>query len=246
MNIRLGHFVFRLSIIPAIAFLGLLYLLISLGFWQLGRSDQKKALLEQQSQRSQDKIIDLTWDAAHEREELRYREAKVSGKYDPKHQFLIDNQVVEGKVGYFVMTPLKLGDSNKAVLVNRGWVPADKDRSALPDISIQVEEAVIKGRINYFPSVGFKLDGAEIPTEGWPSVVQVVDHSVLQKKLGYELFPYQLELGNDQENGFRREWRNAVLITPEKHKAYAFQWFGLAVTLVILFFWASSKKKLDE
>ncbi len=246
MNIRLGHFVLKLSIIPTIAFLGLLYLLISLGFWQLGRSDQKKALLDQQSQRSKDKIIRLTWESANEGEKLRYREAKVSGKYDRKHQFLVDNQVVEGKAGYFVMTPLKLGDSNKAILVNRGWVPANEDRSALPDISIDVEDAVIKGRINYFPSVGFKLEGAEIPADGWPSVVQVVDHTVLQKKLGYSLFPYQVELGKDQEKGYRREWRSAVSITPEKHKAYAFQWFGLAVTLVILFFWVSSKKKLDE
>lgn len=246
MKIRLGHYVFTLSIIPAMVFIGLLYLLISLGFWQLGRADQKITLIDQQSRRSKDKIIDLTWEAANEGDELRYRNARVFGKYDQNRQFLIDNQVVEGKAGYFVMTPLLLEGSNIAILVNRGWVPLNDNRSTLPDISIQVKEAVIEGRINYFPSVGFKLKGAEIPADGWPSVVQVVDHTVLQEKLGYTLFPYQLELDKDQENGFRREWRNAVTVTPEKHKAYAFQWFGLAVTWVILFFWVSSKKKLDE
>lgn len=246
MNIRLGNYDFTLSIIPTVVFLGLLYLLISLGYWQLGRSDEKKVLLEQQSQRSRDKIVQLTREAEGEAEKLRYREAWVSGKYDREHQFLIDNQVVEGKAGFFVMTPLILDSSNKAILVNRGWIPVNKDRSVLPNVSFDVEEAMITGRINYFPSVGFKLKGAEIPTDGWPSVVQIIDKAVLEKRLGYSLFPFQLQLGKDQENGFWREWRTAVAITPEKHKAYAFQWFGLAVTLVILFFWVSSKKKLNE
>ena len=246
MNIQLGAFVFRLSIIPVVVILCLLYLLISLGMWQLDRSDEKKALLDQQSQRSKDKIVQLTLHSAGRAEELRYREVKASGKYDRDHQFLIDNQVVEGKAGYFVMTPFLLSDSSWAVLVNRGWVPVNQDRSILPEVFFDVDDTSITGRINNFPSVGYKLKGAEIPTDGWPSVVQVIDKALLEKRLGYPLFPFQVQLGKDQKNGYWREWRSRVTMTPEKHKAYAFQWFGLAITLVILIIWFNSKKKLNE
>lgn len=203
-------------------------------------------MLDQQSQRSKDKIVYLTLHSADKTEELRYREVKALGNYDQNHQFLIDNQVVEGKAGYFVITPFILNGSNKAVLVNRGWVLLNQDRSILPEISFNDDDTSISGRINNFPSVGYKLKGAEIPTDGWPSVVQVIDKAVLEKRLGYPLFPFQVQLGKDQANGYWREWRIGVTITPEKHKAYAFQWFGLAITLVILFIWFTSKKKVNE
>ena len=247
MKKKLGHYVFRISILPVVALLCLLPLLISLGIWQLNRAEEKKALLELEAGRKQNKTLQLTYIAEDDVEALRYREVKVSGEYDYKHQFLIDNQVVAGKPGYFVMTPFILSGATKAVLVNRGWVPLNLDRSVIPDVAFATATEVIKGTINNFPSVGYKLQGAEIPTDGWPSVVQLVDTSVLEKKLGYPLFGFQVQLNADEANGYGREWKTrGAIITPEKHFAYALQWFGLAVTLVILMIWLSTKKATNE
>jgi len=125
--------------------------------------------------------------------------------------------------------------------VNRGWIPLNQDRSILPDLQINKAEAIITGRINNFPSVGIKLAGAEIPTEGWPSVVQVVDSDVLAKKLGYSLFQFQIELAKELPDGYKREWHTSTIMQPEQHTAYAIQWFALALTLTILFIWYSFK-----
>jgi surfeit locus 1 family protein len=157
------------------------------------------------------------------------------------HQFLIDNQISDGKAGYFVLTPLVLTGETKAVLVNRGWIPLNHDRSVLPNLQINQVSAIITGRINNFPSVGIKLAGAEIPTANWPSVVQVVDSDVLAKKLGYSLFQFQVELDKELPDGFKREWRTSTVMLPEQHTAYAIQWFALALTLTILFIWYSFK-----
>jgi surfeit locus 1 family protein len=43
--------------------------------------------------------------------------------------------------------------------------------------------------------------------------------------------------------GYWREWRKNTVIPPEKHIAYAVQWFGLAITLTILFIWFGTKRK---
>jgi surfeit locus 1 family protein len=243
MKIKVAGNSFNCSLIPILLYLALVTLLISLGFWQLGRADEKKIFLIKQQLSADKEVISLKSIIDVDPESLRYREIEISGRYDEEHQFLIDNQIVNGQAGYYVMTPLLVDGMKNAVLVNRGWVVLNKDRRVLPDISISTLQVKLLGRVNKFPSVGFKLDGAEIPTDGWPSVVQVVDSDVLAGRLGYSLLPFQVEMNAEMNEGYLREWRKNTVMPPEKHIAYAVQWFGLAITLTILFFWFSTKQK---
>lgn len=195
----------KFKLIPTLVYLCVLPVLIALGMWQLDRSEQKRVFLEEQEQAAADETLHLTAAIENNTKALRYRKVEVAGRYDVAHQFLVDNQISDGKAGYFVLTPLILTGVNKAVLVNRGWIPLNQNRSILPELKIDNAEAVIIGRINNFPSVGIKLAGAEIPSEGWPSIVQVVDSDVLAKKLGYPLFQFQVELDKELPDGFKRE-----------------------------------------
>ncbi|TAN67200.1 MAG: SURF1 family protein [Methylobacter sp.] len=231
----------KFKIIPTLVYLCLLSVLLALGMWQLDRSEQKRVFLQLQEQAAATETLHLSTIIENNTEALRYRKVEVSGRYDVEHQFLIDNQISDGKAGYFVLTPLVLTGETKAVLVNRGWIPLNHDRSALPDLQINQAQAIITGRINNFPGVGIKLAGAETPTEGWPSVVQVVDSNVLAKKIGYPLFQFQVELAKELPDGFKREWHASTIMLPEQHTAYAVQWFALALTLTILFIWYSFK-----
>lgn len=229
--------------IPTLIYLCLLSVLLALGMWQLDRSDQKQAFLDLQKQSDTSKILQLSAAMVNNTALPRYQQVEVSGRYDVDHQFLIDNQISDGKAGYFVLTPLILNGESIAILVNRGWTPLNPDRSVLPDLPVNKVQTTITGRLNSFPSVGIKLAGAEIPAEGWPSVVQVVDSKVLGKKLGYTLFQIQIELDKELPDGFKRDWRMSTIMLPEQHTAYAMQWFALALTLTILFIWYSFKKQ---
>jgi len=242
MAIKVGGRTLRLQRTPTMVYLCLLPLLLALGSWQLGRSEEKRALIEQEQQRSAGEALHLPAAVGDDVDALRYRRVEMSGHYDSAHQFLLDNQISEGRAGYYVLTPFVLQGAEKAVLVNRGWVPLNPDRSILPDVHIKSLQTTITGRINHFPGVGIKLAGAEIPGDGWPSRVQVVDSEMLAKKLGYALLPFQVELDKASADGFKREWRTTTVMPPEQHIAYAAQWFGLALTLTILFFWYSFKK----
>ncbi|MGZ8142981.1 MAG: SURF1 family protein [Methylosarcina sp.] len=231
--------------IPTLVYLILLPLLLALGFWQLDRAEQKRALLEQQKQALIAEVVHLSPNTAETLSSLKYKRVEVKGRYDADHQFLLDNQISEGKAGYLVLTPFVLEGSNKAVLVNRGWVPLGSNRAQSPDIRIKQMPAAVKGRINSFPGVGIKLAGAEIPAEGWPSTVQVVNPDILSRKLGYPLFQFQVELDKDQPEGYKREWRNIAVMPPAQHVAYATQWFALAFLLTMLLIWFS-RLKHDE
>jgi surfeit locus 1 family protein len=221
----------------------MLTLLLNLGFWQLNRADEKRVLIEKQAQSMKAAPIQLSVLTEDNLENLRYRKAIVSGHYDITQQFLLDNQIVKGKAGYFVLTPFIIDAGKKAVLFNRGWIAANQNRSILPDVGFKkLEDLHISGRINHFPSVGIKLTGAAIPTQTSPALVQIVDTQILAKKLGYPLFSFQLELDAEMADGYTRQWLTTTLMPPQQHFGYAIQWFGLAAALTFLFFWYSSKK----
>ena len=220
---------------PLIAYLCLLPLLLTLGVWQLNRADEKRAMLALQAQRQASETLEFSAILPENLESSLYKPVTAIGNYDSGHQFLLDNQVSKGRAGYFVLTPFKLKASNMAVLVNRGWIPLGKSRADLPDIRVESNEMKLIGRINRFPRVGLKLTGAELPAKGWPAVVQIIDVKVLSKQLEYLLFDFQIELDKAAGHGYIRDWQEPVGMTPEKHTAYAVQWFLLALTLTVLF-----------
>ncbi len=232
---------FRFSVLGLTVYLILLGLLCSLGAWQLRRAEEKKQYLQEQKQAQQEKRMVLNQHDSIDLKSLEYKKVSVTGQYDVSHQFLIDNQIKKGRPGYFVMTPLIMDGHNRSVLINRGWIPMNKDRSIKPDIAIDKVTTTLTGRINHFPVVGIKLAGADIPTDSWPAVVQVVNTEILAKRLGYPLFNFQIELDVNMTDGYDRTWKDRVIMPPEKHLAYAVQWFALAITLTILFVWYSFK-----
>lgn len=236
---------FRFSWLGVSIYLLLLSLLCSLGVWQLGRAEQKRQFLLQQKAAQDLPALNLTRDSVTDIEIVRYRQAMMSGHYDAAHQFLLDNQILDGKNGYLVLTPFIL-EGGGALLVNRGWLAASADRKQLPTIDFTAMGSTVKGRINRFPSLGIKLQGVEIPGEGWPSRLQFVDVSHLSEKLGYPLLDFQLELDTQADHGYRREWKTHTAISPEKHLGYAVQWFGLALALTGLFIWISTQTRSDH
>jgi surfeit locus 1 family protein len=234
----------RFSVLGLLLYLCLVVFLCSLGVWQLGRAEQKRQFLQTQAQAlAVDTVIDLNQQADLDLALSRYLKVQVRGHYDSAHQFLIDNQMQESHPGYLVLTPYILDvQPARAVLVNRGWLPLGADRQHFPTLDINVDVPKITGRINQFPAVGIKLKGAEIPTDTWPALVQVVDTQVLEQRLPYELYAFQIELDADNPEGYQRVWKTSTIISPEKHLGYAVQWFGLALALSALFIWNSSRK----
>lgn len=241
MKLTIAKTKFQFSVFSIMLYFVLIILLISLGFWQLDRSEKKRMFIKQQQLSAEKTILKLV--ATIELNKDRYRKIELTGAYRPDKQYLIDNQIVNGQAGYYVMTPFKVFETGEALLINRGWVKLNKDRRVLPKIAVDDSKRIITGRVNAFPVVGIRLAGAEIPTEGWPSVVQVVDTQVLSNRLGYTLLPFQIELDKAMSHGYRRDWKKKTIMSPEKHIAYAVQWFGLALTLTILFFGFSRQNR---
>ena len=88
----------------------------------------------------------------------------------------------------------------------------------------------------YLPKKGFTLGRAynEQPDAppAWPRVIQYFDAPALSAALGTALQPAALALDSNHPAAFARIWQ-AYTMTATRHYAYAAQWWGLAITLIV-------------
>jgi len=242
---RLGNFEFTPALWPTIATLVLLPLMTGLGVWQLERSVWKQGLVEAHSGRTRLSPVSLD-SLADIDEATQYRQVFARGYYDLEHQLLLDNRTYQGYAGYHVLTPLLLADSEQVVLVNRGWVPVGNDRTVLPDLPGTNGEVLVDATIKLPPKKPFRLGALEETHEGWPQVVQQIEMKELEQRLGVTLQPLILLLDKNDEFGFIRDWKAVYGVTPDKHRAYAMQWFSLAVVLLLIYIGVNSRRVSSE
>lgn len=220
-------------------------LLLQLGFWQLSRSEQKQALLDQYA-RGQQSLVTITPENAHTLP--RYQRVEVSGRYDPAHQILLDNMPSHaGRPGYRVITPMRTNAG--WLLVDRGWLPMGASREQLPDIGVGNDARTVTGIIDHLPRAGLELDAPAIDASApWPRVLSFPKQAMLERQLGRPLLPGLLLLDASQPDGYERVWEAHIAVTPERHIGYAIQWFALAATAVIIFIITSfrTRKATDE
>ena len=216
----------------------LLPCLILLGYWQLDRAEQKKAIKAQFKQRVESPAKDIR--TTKNFSDLRYQPVRLTGHYLNDFNLLLDNKIYQGKFGYEVLTPFKVANSNWVVWVNRGWLAADSSRRTLPLIP-QVLAPIAQPSITidaevYVPqSKMMALTELEVPKLIINKPLVVQQFTVLAKAAGIEakIFPYSVRLKEAAQGVLTRNWV-VVNVQPEKHVAYAFQWFSMAAMLIII------------
>ena len=133
-------------------------------------------------------------------------------------------------------------ESNRVVLVNRGWLPQGATRAQLP-VPMAIDGDVrLHGSVYVQVGTPFVLDGAMSGT-GWPRVIQVLDPIPMGSAAGYEpdaIFPYSVRLADGAAGVLVRDWP-VISTTPEKHRAYAVQWFAMAAMLLGLYLHYSTR-----
>lgn len=238
-TISLGKLEFKPGLIPTLVTLVFLYLLISLGLWQLDRAEYKTNIenLVEQRKDLYPIMLDLAPAAIDER---MYLPVKITGTFDRNHQILLDNRVLNHQPGYDVYTPL-LRENGPALLVNRGWIKMGRTRQNLPDINIDNVYTDITGILNKSPSHGLILSDNANQYQQWPAVAQFIDLHEIESYLGYTLYPMILIL-NEQHESALQQAPIAFSMNSAKHLGYAFQWFALATTLIIIYIVVNTKR----
>lgn len=220
----------------SLVFILLLPLLLRLGFWQLERADEKTQLLaEYQQQRNLPAQL-FSDDGGKIAE---YQSVIVKGTYNSKYYWLLDNKPRSGKVGYEVVMPFWTG--KQWVLVNRGWVVAPVLRSELPVIHTPKEMVEIQGYFYQEAKNAIIKNTGSDHSAAWPKRVLQLDAKQIEYDLQSAVYPKVLRIHDGEDSAFITEWP-LISTLPEKHSAYAVQWFAMALTLSILYGWALFKR----
>ncbi len=227
---------FRPRLIPTLATLLVFPVLLSLGFWQLDRAEQKEASLAAFDERGRLPALELNRVAPDPEGDL-FRRAVAEGEPDAQRQFLLDNQIFRQEAGYHVLTPVRLAGREEAVLVDRGWVSLGASRRSLPGVPVDSLPGRVRGHLDHGPATGIRLGGIADGENGWPLRVQYIDYDELSERLGYPLLPIVLRLDESLPGGFARNWRpeHRTGFGPERNRGYAFQWFALATALLVIY-----------
>lgn len=207
----------------------LMPLVISLGFWQLDRAEEKRQLQGLFEQRQHAGPIAL--EALDSQADLRYQPVTLRGEFLNEKQLLLDNRIYQGRFGYEIITPFRLAASETIVLVNRGWLQGDISRRSLPEVKTITGEMALRAEV-YVPQGDVMLLADELAM-GWPRVMQSLNIEALQNEFEQTLFPYSVRIKKISAASYTPNWV-VVNLQPEKHTGYAVQWFAMALTLLVI------------
>lgn len=213
-------------------------LFVKLGTWQLSRAEEKEtqfALLEQYAKQPPVSIPATSVKL----DDYLYRQVEVRGNFAAEHTILLDNKLHQGIVGYHVLTPLQLLNSSMHVMINRGWVAGDSDRSILPEVFTPTEQVVITGIVDSPWIKALSLSDEQIAANVW----QNFDLDLYQSQTSLTLQPLLLlQQDSEIEDGLIRQWKKPDSGS-SKNIGYAFQWFSLAVATLIIYLVLNVKRK---
>ena len=211
-------------------------ILLYLGYWQISRGFEKKAIWEAYSiNKTLPPILEKEL-SLYKKEDLFYRSVIIQGSYI-NDSFLLDNRVYRSKKGYEIFTPFKSEDQ-AVYLVNRGWTNNYSDHP----FKAPEGRHLIEGVISPFNKYGLNLSKVETE-KSFPVVVQELTHSSASKLLGNNLSIEKIviQLSAASKGSFEPIWGPTELKAP-RHWGYAAQWLGLALVLVILYFYYGYKE----
>jgi len=215
--------------IPASLIVATLALLISLGFWQLDRADEKRAIEDKIAIANSANVeLVVSTELLKDKE---YYHVRLQGSYVDDKQFIYDNQIVDQISGYYVLTPFVLNGDSKTVLINRGFIAWNGRRDKLADIDIEGEITEVKVQISK-PVKRMELKASEISGE-FPVLIQALDLDAMSAIASIDFVSVVGLLSPESSNGFVRRWESYTG-TIERHIGYAIQWFLMALVLAFI------------
>lgn len=227
---------------PTLAFLPVVAALVALGAWQLHRLSWKTALIEAVTARTVAPPVVAPGPSAwgdFDADAWDYRAVTASGRFDHAKELHVYAVLGEARgrfsgQGYWIVTPL-VGDDGAIVLVNRGFVPADRIDSKTRAEG-QIEGPVTITGLLRRPEPRSWFTPADTPAK---NVWFVRDPAVMAAALGLpasKVAPYTIDAGTAATPPGGLPQAGETLVSFEnRHLGYVITWWGLALCALAVF-----------
>jgi surfeit locus 1 family protein len=248
---------------------------LALGTWQLRRAAFKEALRNQIEVKNKLPAIESIAQAATRNiandisasssvaadsaKPLLYRNVKLRGQWLTQHTVFLDNRFMDGRAGFYMLTPLQLEASQAVVWVQRGWLSRNaQDRTVLPEVPTPAGDVQVPGRVIESVSRAYALGESDakapavvssapvatrasriwqnLPNIDFGAQAQVLPIAVLQTAQATVVSTATLSAESAAQDGLLRDWPQPDAGVA-KHYGYAFQWFALCGLIIALYVW---------
>lgn len=225
----LRGFHFRPRLVTGLAAAAGIAATIALGLWQLDRAHQKEAMAARLDRLGREPAIALPADEVSAQDVL-WRRVTVRGRFEPRYAVFLDNRVRHGVAGFHVLMPLAIGEGQRYVLVNRGWIAATPQRTRVPAVTTPAGTVEVSG-LAVEPSRRF-LELSSRVAEG--KIWQNLTLERYREAVPIALQPVVIEQRSELDDGLVREW-SPPDFGVNTHYAYAFQWFAAALAILVFY-----------
>lgn len=212
---------------------------VAAGFWQLSRLQDKRDAIERYDAASTQTVVPVEDLVAPDADAaavdaVELRPVSVTGTYVSADEVTVRNRTFDGAPGYWVLTPVDLGDGT-GVVVNRGWVPLSVGETAegLATIPPTEGEVTVIGTVTATQTRG--SFGATDPEEGQLDELARADIERIDQQTDLDLLPAYVTLAS-QDPAPTTDLPAAVEPVPPgegPHLGYAVQWFIFATIAVV-------------
>ena len=222
--------------------------------WQWSRYKYKKHILQSYANNKTAAALEFKAGDDQSYQDLLHKKVTVKGAYDFSLQLIVTNRKHRSGPGHWLLTPLKLADSEKKVIVNRGFIPfRDSEESKWRKYNTEQGEvsvvAVVKESVPHRSLVSAELSSGELK-EGlrrkwlYPDIEKIAEqlpgetitsvylHAL--EKQGSEPFPAPVI---------------ALRVPPSTHFGYTIEWILLAAASLVIGFLLQAfprNKKLES
>lgn len=223
---------------------------IRLGIWQLDRLEQRRAFNARvQAQIDQPALILDQISVGSDVENMEYRQVIVRGVYDHSQEIAITNQHWQNQWGAHLVTPLIIEGTNQAILVDRGWIPADDFESGNWSKYAEPGMVEIRGVIRASKQkadFGSRSDPTPAPGDNGRTSWNFVNIEGISTQVSIPLLPAYIQQSPDTSwEGPPYRSQPKLDLTEGSHQSYAIQWFSFALIAAVgypLYLYRRNKK----
>ena len=206
---------------------------LELGAWQWGKGELKVARqAEMEHQQLLAPLDEHALPASGAPAELLHRPIVLRGTWVKERTVYLDNRQMQGRPGFYVVTPLRLAGGNSAVVVERGWIPRNfEHREQLQPVETPAGVVEVRGRIAPPPPKLYEFAGA-----GAGAIRQNLDLGRFRAETGLALSDVAVQQVGPASEGLLRDWPRADSGAATNY-GYAFQWWAMSGLIAVLYVW---------
>ena len=205
-----------------------------LGLWQIERGQSKTVLLDEFEKNS------ITNPKYISKDSKKWDRVFFEGTWEGSNQILVDNVINRGVAGYKVLTPFRISETERMILIDRGWLKRNTDIMNLPDINIVNIKEKVSGILEA-PELGLVLSDDLVSVE-WPKIAQTKNLGVISKEYDETIYPFILLADPTSRYSLEYIKIKPTNMTPVKHYGYSAQWFLMFIVLCAMYLWYGFKR----